>query len=985
MRHAWLIVIACAVSMARVVAAGLPAQLFDGLAWRMIGPFRGGRAIAVTGVAGDGRMFYFGAVGGGVWKTTDAGTVWTPVFDGQDIASIGAMEVAPSSPNVIYVGSGEADMRSDIGFGDGVYKSVDGGRTWVNTGLKDSRQIGRIVIHPENPDIVYVAALGHAYGPNAERGVYRTIDGGATWQKVLDKGPDVGAIDLAMSPSDAKTIYAAMWQARRPPWSTYPPEGGPGSGLYKSTNGGETWTQLTGNGLPDGPWGRVAVAAASATRVYALIDAKAAGLYRSDDGGATWVLAGNDARITSRAWYFGQITVNPSDPDDVFIPNVALMRSTDAGKTFNIVRGAPGGDDYHQLWIDPKDPARMILGSDQGVTISVNGARTWTSWYNQPTGQFYHVITDNAFPYYVYGAQQDSGSMAVASRSDHGVIDGRDWFAPGGGESGYIAPDPRDNNIIFSGDTYGGLSRMDRRTSQAQNVSPWPGFRFGTEIPTRKYRATWTSPLVFSPAEPGVLYFGAQYVLRSTDGGSSWKEISPDLTGDERKGPKEAAAAAGELTVANARQRGYGVVYTIAPSPLEAQVIWAGSDSGLIHVTRDGGRSWQNVTPPGLAPWSKVTLIEASHFDAATAYAAVDRHRLDDYRPYIYRTHDYGKTWTAVVDGLAEPAFVNAVREDPVRRLLLFAGTEKGVMVSFDDGDHWQSLQLNLPVVSVRDLVIHDGDLAIATHGRAFWILDDISPLRQAQADMATNPATLYAPAAAWRLNPQRFSGTPLPPETPQAKNPPNGATIDYYLHGGASGPVRIEIYDSAGKLVRKFASDAKPAPAGRGGAIAAIWRPAPAGVSTKSGMHRFVWDLRYPSPGHTDDEEAEFSGFGGGPQVLPGTYEVRLTANGQTYTQPLTVRQDPRSKTPAADLADQLALGLKASAKMHECQGVKKGTSPDDVVAACAVATSDLRAVLSVVESADRRPTAGAYALYEEAARRIDAAMARMEPHKTN
>jgi photosystem II stability/assembly factor-like uncharacterized protein len=984
MRQAWLMLVAGALSAVRIAGAGLPAQLFDGLSWRMIGPFRGGRAIAVTGVAGDGRTFYFGAVGGGIWKTTDAGTVWTPVFDGQDIASIGAVEVAPSSPNVIYAGTGEADMRSDIGFGDGVYKSIDGGRTWTNLGLEDSRQIGRIIIHPENPDIVYVAALGHAYGPNAERGVYRTIDGGATWRKVLDKGPDVGAIDLSMSPTDPKTIYAAMWQARRTPWSMYPPEGGPGSGLYKTADGGETWTQLTGHGLPDGPWGRVAVAAASATRVYALIDAKAAGLYRSDDGGATWTLAGSDPRITSRAWYFGQITVNPSDPDDVFIPNVALMRSKDAGETFDVIRGAPGGDDYHQLWIDRKDPARMILGSDQGAVISVDGARTWTTWYNQPTGQFYHVITDNGFPYYVYGAQQDSGSMAVASRSDHGVIDGRDWFAPGGGESGYIAPDPRDGNIVFSGDTYGGLMRTDRRTWQAQNISPWPAFRFGTGISERKYRATWTSPLVFSPADPSALYFGTQYVLRSTDGGSSWKEISPDLTGDERKGPRDAAPS-GPLTMDNARQRGFGVVYTIAPSPLEAQVIWAGSDSGLIHVTRDGGRSWQNVTPPALTPWSKIALIEASHFDAATAYAAVDRHRLDDYRPYIYRTRDFGRTWTLIVDGLAEPAFVNAVREDPIRRGLLLAGTEKGVMVSFDDGDHWQSLQLNLPVVSVRDLAIHDGDLAIATHGRAFWILDNISPLRQAQADIASGSAYLYAPSAAWRLNPMRFSGTPLPPETPQAPNPPNGAMIDYYLRSGASGPVKIEIYDAGGKLVRKFSSEARPAPAPRAVPIAAFWRPSPAGLSTKPGMHRFVWDLRYPSPGPSEDEEAEFSGFGGGPQVLPGTYEVRLIANGQTYTQPLTVRLDPRSKASAADLADQLALGLKAVAKIQECHGFKKGSAPDDIVAACAAATSDLTAVLGVAESADRRPTAAAYALYDDAARRIDAAMARMQPHRNN
>ncbi len=976
MRRACLTVAFALAALWPAFGGGLPPQLFDGLSWRMIGPFRGGRAIAVTGVAGDGRTFYFGAVGGGIWKTTDAGTVWTPVFDGQDIASIGAIEVAPSSPNVIYAGSGEADMRSDIGFGDGVYKSIDGGRTWVNTGLRDSRQIGRIAINPENPDIAYVAALGHAYGPNAERGVYRTQDGGATWRKVLDRGADTGAIDLAISPGDPRTLYAAMWRARRPPWSTYPPLGGPGSGLFKSNDGGDTWAELRGNGLPDGDWGRAGVAAASGKRVYALIDAKAAGLYRSDDGGATWTLAGNDPRIVSRAWYFGGITVNPSDADDVFIANVALMRSTDAGKTFDIVRGAPGGDDYHQLWIDPKDPARMILGSDQGVTITLDGARTWTSWYNQPTGQFYHVVADNDFPYHLYGAQQDSGSAAIASRTDHNEIDGRDWFSPGGGESGYIAPDPRDANVVFTGNTYGGLSRFDRRTAQAQNVSPWPAFSFGSDIGTRKYRFTWTSPLVFSPVETNTLYFGAQCLLRSTDGGTTWKEISGDLTGDERHSPKDPAPP-GEMTVANARQRGYGVIYTIAPSPVEAQVIWTGSDSGLIYLTRDGGKSWQNVTPPGLSPWSKITLVEASHFDVSTAYAAVDRHRLDDYTPYLYRTRDFGKTWTLVTDGLSAPAFLNAVREDPVRRGLLFAGSETGVAVSFDDGDHWQSLQLNLPVVSVRDLTIHNGDLAVATHGRAFWILDNISPLRQAQAEIAGG-AFLYAPSAAVRLNPERFSGTPLPPETPQAKNPPNGAMIDFYLHGAAAGPVKIEIYDSAGKLVRQFSSDAKPGAAPQTAPIAAIWRPAPQGVSVKPGMHRFVWDLRYPPPGRSDGEEAEFSGFGGGPQVLPGTYEVRLIANGQTYTQELTVRLDPRSKVTAADLAEQLALGLKASAKMQECAGVKKGGSPAELAAACAVATRELVAVLGVVESADRRPTAAAYALYEQAARRIDAAAPR-------
>ncbi len=954
-------------------SAALPPQLFNGLSWRLIGPFRGGRAIAVSGVPGDGRTFYFGAVGGGVWKTTDAGVVWSPVFDAEDIASIGAIAVAPSKPNVIYAGSGEADIRSDIGFGDGMYKSDDGGQTWSNVGLRDSGQISRIVVDPANADVVYAAVLGHAYGPNEERGVYRSRDGGKSWTKVLDRGPDVGAADIAMAPDNSRILYATLWRARRTPWSMYPPAEGPGSGLYKSADGGDTWSQISGNGLPAGDWGRAGVATAKGSRVYALIDAKPAGVYRSDDGGGTWTLAGADPRITSRAWYFSGITADPANPDVVYAPNVALMRSTDAGKTWDVLRGAPGGDDYHQLWIDPMNPERMVLGTDQGVTISLNRGRTWSSWYNQPTGQFYHVVTDTQFPYNLYGSQQDSGAVGIPVRTDHNEINERDWFTAGGGESGYIAPDPRDPNIVYAGNTYGGLVRIDRRTSQAHNISPWPAFSFGTEIAQRKYRFTWTSPLVFSPAEPNALYFGAQCLLRSNDGGLSWKEISPDLTGDERKTSKDAAAAA-PLTIDNARQRGYGVIYTIAPSPLEAGEIWTGSDSGLIHVTHDGGKTWQNVTPPGLTPWSKVTMIEASHFDAAVAYAAIDRHRLDDYRPYLYRTRDSGKSWTLIAEGLAAPAFLNAVREDSVRRGLLFVGTEKGVAVSFDDGDHWQPLQLNLPVVSVRDLAIHSGDIAIATHGRAFWVLDDISALRQAEPDNASAPALLYSPSAAVRLNPERFPGTPLPPEMPQAKNPPSGALIDYYLKTAPAGGVKLEIYDATGKLVRHFSSERKAAPPERPMPIAAIWRPAPAGLTARAGMNRFVWDLRYPPPGQSDDEEAEFSGFGGGPLVLAGTYDVRLTVNGVTYSQPLTVRMDPRSHASAADLNEQLSLGLKASEKMRECEAIKHRPGDAQSLRVCAAAERDLTAVLGVVESADRRPTAAAYALYEDAARRIDA-----------
>ncbi len=618
--------------------------------WRLIGPFRGGRVLAVTGVPGKPSTFYFGSVGGGVFKTEDAGTVWRPVLDG----SVGAIAVAPSNPDVVYVGKGEADMRSDISFGDGVWKSTDAGATWTSVGLRDSRQIGRILVDPHDANIVYVAALGHAYGPNPERGVFRSRDGGRTWSKVLDKGPDVGAIDLAFEPENAGVVYAATWNVRRPAQSQYAPNGGPGSGLYKSTDAGDTWQRLTGNGLPGGDWGRVGIAAAPGGRVYALIDAQPGGLYRSGDRGASWTLVGTDPRLENRAWYFSEVTVDPHNPDIVYLPNVGLYRSTDGGKTFIISRGAPGGDDYHALWIDPADSSRMILGADQGATISVDGAKTWTTWYNQPTAQFYHVATDTQFPYWVYGAQQDTGTAAVPSRTNHGLISERDWISVGGAESGYIAPDPKDPNIVYVNDAGGTVARFDKRTGQSQNITPWPISGFNVPMPSRKHRNTWTSPLVFSPADPTALYFGTQFLLKTTDGGLHWRQISPDLSGS----PK-----------------GFGVIYTVAPSALNAALIWTGSDTGVIHLTRDGGATWRDVTPPGLGVWSKITQIEASHFDPAVAYAAVDRHRLEDYAPHLFRTRDYGKTWTELTEGITAPAFFNSVKEDPratgpaVRRL----------------------------------------------------------------------------------------------------------------------------------------------------------------------------------------------------------------------------------------------------------------------------------------------------------------------------
>ena len=894
-----------------VMAQSVPPEMFSGMQWRLIGPFRGGRTVAVSGVAGDGTTYFFGAVGGGVWKTTNAGVTWEPLFDGQPIASIGALAVAPPNPLVIYAGTGESDIRADLSSGDGFYKSTDGGKTWINVGLRDSRQISRIVVDPKNPDVVYVGALGHAYGPNPERGVYKSIDGGKTWTHVLDQGPEVGVSDLAMAAGNPGTLFAGTWQAHRPPWSTYAPLQGAHSGLLRTTDGGATWTQLKGNGLPEGDWGRVGVTvSADGRRVYALIDAgKKAGLYRSDDGGNTWTLANSDSRLTSRSWYFNQPTIDPNNPDVVYVPNVALFRSDDAGKTIRIVRGAPGGDDYHQLWIDPVNSSRMVLATDQGTSVSLDHGATWSSWFNQPIGQFYHVATDNGFPYAVYGAQQDSGSAGVLSRTDHGHITATDWFLVGGGESGWIVVDPNDQNILYATGAYGGVVRFDKRTSLSQDISPWPMPTWGTEINDRKYRAPWTPMLVMSPIDKDTLFLGTQFVMKTTDGGLHWERISPDLTGTA----VNAASGTPQTvpTAENSKERGFGVVYSIAPSPKKSEVIWAGSDTGLIHVTIDGGKTWTDVTPKGLGDWSKIAMIEASHFDPAVAYAAVDRHRLDDQAPHLYRTRDYGKTWNGITAGIGSSSFLNAIREDTQKQGLLFAGTELGVYVSFDDGDHWQPLQLNLPVTPVRDMTIHGDDLVIATHGRAFWILDNIKPLRQIAALTQPAQARLYAPATAVRIDNDVFLGSPFPPEEPMAKNPPDGAMIDYYLPSGAAA-VKLEIFDAKGTLVRRYVSGERkrekllPLP------IAERWLPKPAVLESTAGMHRFVWDLRWNSSG--TEEELEDEGYGAprGPRVTPGTYQAKLTVDGMTLTQPLQVEMDPRSKATAAELDEQLSLGLE-------------------------------------------------------------------------
>jgi photosystem II stability/assembly factor-like uncharacterized protein len=886
--------------------------------------------LAVAGVPGDPATFYFGAVDGGVWRTRNAGVTWEPLFDDQPIASIGALALAPSDPSVIYVGTGEASIRSDITYGAGVYKSTDGGAHWRALGLTDTRHIGKVLVDPRNSGLVLVAALGHAYGPNPERGVFRSTDGGRTWTKVLYKDPDTGAIDLAADPADPQVVYAALYQARRTPWEQYPPDEGPGSGLYKSTDGGATWTPLTGHGLPAGPLGRIGLAVGRGGRVYALIGAKTgAGLYRSDDTGATWQLAGSDPRLTSRNWYFCRVTVDPANPDVVYVPNVALLKSTDGGKTFSVLKGQPGGDDYHELWVDPKNPARMIVGSDQGAVVTLDGGRTWSSWFNQPTAQFYHVVTDDAFPYRVYGAQQDAGTAGVASRSDFGEITFRDWAPVGAGESGYIAPDPLDPDVVYGGDTYGGVHRFDRRTGQSQDISPWPVSSFGVPMAERKYRFTWTSPLVFDRVDRHALYLGAQIVLRTRDGGLHWEVISPDLTG---AAARPTSTDTGPTTVVNAAARGYGVVYAIAPSPRAAGLLWAGSDDGLIHRTVDGGAHWRNVTPQGLLPWSAISLIEASPFDTATAYAAVDRHRVDDFAPYIYRTRDGGAHWSRADAGVAPQAYVQAVRADPERAGLLYAGTETGVYVSFDEGDHWQSLQLNLPVASVRDLALHGRDLVAATHGRSFWVLDDVTPLRQLGDSALRAPVYLFAPAPAVRLRRSVSNDTPLPPEEPHGTNPPAGAVIDYLLRAAPAGAVTLEIRDARGALVRRFSSDDRATPPAEPLQIADEWLPRVEPLTRNAGLNRFVWDLRYPPPpaGRYGYSIAAIAGQGTvaepeGPLVLPGEYQVRLGVGEQTYTRPLRVELDPRVHVADSALVAQLRLGLdiwNAMAEQHALEG---------------------------------------------------------------
>ncbi|HSB64592.1 MAG TPA: glycoside hydrolase [Thermoanaerobaculia bacterium] len=945
-------------------AQPFPETLFSEMRWRMIGPFRAGRTVAASGIPGNTNVFYAAANNGGVWKTTDAGRVWTPIFDDQPTGSIGALAVAPSRPDTLYVGSGEGLQRPDLSVGDGIYKSTDAGKTWVHLGLRDAQQIAALAVHPRDPDRVYAAVLGHPYGANAERGVFRSTDGGKSWSKVLYKDENTGASAVTLDPSNPDVVYAALWAARLGPWENGEWQG-PESGLFKSTDGGTTWRKLT-KGLPtfEEGLGRIGICVSpvDSRRLYATVDAspEKAGIHVSDDAGESFTRTNGESRVWGRGSDFAEVRAHPKNRDEVWAANISTYRSTDGGKTFTPVKGAPGGDDYHTIFIHPENPDVILLAADQGATISVNAGATWSSWYNQPTAQLYHVSADDRFPYWVYGGQQESGSVAIASRGDAGAITSRDWHPVGAEEYGYVAPDPLDPDLVYGGK----LTRFRHSTGSVQDVSP--------SLVPGKFRFLRTAPVLFSPADPRVLFYAGNVLFKTTDGGKTRDVVSPDLS---REAPDVPESIGDDRRPDMAKQPRRGVIYTVAPGKKNVNVIWAGTDDGLVHRTADGGKTWANVTPPGLTAWSKVSLLEASPFDDLTAYAAVNRIRLDDLRPHVYRTHDGGKTWKEIAKGLPDDP-VNAVREDPVRKGLLYAGTERMVHVSFDDGESWQPLRLNMPATSIRDLVVHGDDLVVGTHGRGFWILDDVTPLRQLDAKTASSAPFLYEPQVAIRVRRSRWTDTPLPPEEPAGRNPPDGAILDYVLASRPAAPVTLEILDEKGALVRRFSSDDAPEPLVDPLVIAPYWVRPPHILSATPGMHRFVWDLRFPPP-RTNLHEYPISAVPGdtpkeplGPFVLPGAYTVKLTVDGKAFARTLTVKLDPRVRMSAADLAQQLALLNRLAAALER---LAAEPAPRDAEAKKRRASLEEQLVrlYGIIESADDAPTQQAVAAVDELAAR--------------
>jgi photosystem II stability/assembly factor-like uncharacterized protein len=885
---------------------------FKGMKYRLIGPFRGGRSLTAAGIPGDPTTYYFGGTGGGVWKSVDGAMTWSSLFDKEGTSSIGSIALANSNPNVIYVGTGEACIRGNISHGDGVYKSLDGGKIWKNVGLRDSRAIGKVIINPTNADIAFVAALGHPYGPNPERGIFRTSDGGKTWEKVLYKDENTGGIDVAFDPHNPNILFAALWQARRTSWSFS--SGGPGSGLYRSADGGTTWKRIEEHGLPKGPYGKIGVAvAANSERVYALIEAHNpdGGLYRSDDGGETWQLINPSHSLWQRPWYYMHVIADPRDENALYIMNVDAYKSTDGGHLFNKVK-IPHGDN-HGLWIDPQNTRRMIAANDGGVTVTLDGGKNWTPQDNQPTAQFYHVITDTSTPYRVYGPQQDTGTVAIASRSDDGAIDRSDWYDVGGGEAGYIAPYPPDPNIVYAADYQGNITRFDKRIGQVKAITEQPELSDAHGAANLEHRFQWTAPVMLSPHDPNTLYHAGERLFKTTDGGVHWQAISPDLTRNDKSKQK---VSGGDITLDDSGTEYYDTIFALAESPVTRGLLWVGTDDGLIQITRDEGKTWANITPKDLPEWSRISQIDASSFDAGTAFVAADRHQSDDLHPYVYKTADYGKTWTKVTNGIPDTSFVRVVREDPKKRGLLYAGTEDGVYVSFDEGSNWRPLKLNLPTTPVHDLVVKNNDLVVGTHGRAFWILDDLSPIRQFKDEITQKDAFLYTPATAYRI--QAGASGELHPSKRTAQNPPVGAVIYYFLKDvpKAETEAKIEILDGTGKVIRKYSSAEVKQPEEP---LDPDDKKPEKEIKPESGLNRFVWDLRYEEAHRVPGYYLwEYNHGAQGPVAAPGHYQARLTVGSQSQTVPLEVDLDPRVKVSQADLDQQFSLLMQIHEELN-------------------------------------------------------------------
>jgi photosystem II stability/assembly factor-like uncharacterized protein len=937
----------------------LSAQIFDAkyfkaMQWRCIGPHRGGRTVGAVGVPSQPNVFYIGVNNGGVWKTTDFGRTWKPIFDEQPTGSIGDIVVSPSNPNVIYVGSGEGLQRPDLSVGDGIYKSIDAGKTWSHIGLKNAQQIGGLAIDPANENRLFVAALGHPYGPNEERGVYRTIDGGKTWERVLYKDENTGAVQVTIDPNNSNIVYADMWAGRQGPWENGA-WNGKESGLFKSIDGGTTWKKLT-TGLPttEQGLGRIGfcIAPSNSNRLYATVDAgKFGGIYRSDDAGESWTNINADERLWGRGSDFAEVKADPTNADIVYTADVVTWKSMDAGKTWAAFRGAPGGDDYHRIWINPNNNKIILIASDQGAIITVNGGETFSSWYNQPTAQFYHVSADNAFPYNVYSGQQESGSVGIASRGNDGIISFRDWHPVGAEEYGYVVADPLDNNIIYGGK----ISRYDKRTGQAQNIAP-------EAVRSGQYRFIRTAPVLFNPIDKKTLYYAGNVLFKTNNGGNSWQVISPDLSRDSadivKNIPNNIGIYANDEMKKMKRR---GVIYTVAPSYVDINTIWCGTDDGLIHVTKDGGKTWRNVTPPQVTPWSKVSLMDASHTDVNTAYAAVNKIRLDDMQPHIYKTNDGGKTWTEIVKGLPNDP-INVVKEDPVRKGLLFAGSERAVYVSFDDGANWQSLRLNMPATSIRDLVIKDDDLVIGTHGRSFWILDDITSLRQLTNQLINQSTILYKPQNTFRVRWCMYPDTPIPQEEPAGQNPPDGAVINYYLDKNVNN-ISLEILDAKNNVVRKYSSLDTLYKIGDVN-IPHYWIRPQQILSAQAGSHRFMWDIHYTPLNISPSYPISATYMNTAPEttspwIMPGTYTAKLNVDGKVYAQTFQVKMDPRVKTSIKDLQLQHDLSLMCYNNIKKC--MKKLEGLNENAEDAKIVTSFINkftAIHNVLQESDWSPT---------------------------